>query len=85
MIDVETGGLVEFANDRMDALQAEIATAMGDKIVHHWFELYVGKRPARPRLKRSERGTRLQGWLIDNQRAVWSMQCVIGPPLMPKA
>lgn len=44
MIDVETGEVVEFANDRIEQLQAEIADAMGYDIVHHRLELYVRKK-----------------------------------------
>jgi Fur family ferric uptake transcriptional regulator len=46
MIDVETGEVVEFANKRIEALQAEIAEAMGYEIVHHRLELYVRKKAA---------------------------------------
>jgi len=41
MIDVETGEVMEFANARIEALQEEIAKAMGYEIVHHRLELYV--------------------------------------------
>lgn len=41
MIDVETGAVVEFTNDRIERLQAEIAAEMGYEIVHHRLELYV--------------------------------------------
>ncbi|MCL7465782.1 Fur family transcriptional regulator [Phaeovulum sp. NW3] len=47
MIDVDTGEVVEFANDRIERLQAEIAAALGYDIVHHRLELYVRKK-ARP-------------------------------------
>ena len=43
MIDVETGEVMEFTNDRIERLQAEIATEMGYDIVHHRLELYVRK------------------------------------------
>lgn len=46
MIDVDTGEVVEFASDRIEALQAEIAEALGYEIVHHRFELYVRKKDA---------------------------------------
>lgn len=46
MIDVETGEVIEFANDRIEQLQAEIAEAMGYDIVHHRLELYVRKKGA---------------------------------------
>jgi Fur family ferric uptake transcriptional regulator len=41
MIDVETGEVMEFSDDRIEKLQAEIAEAMGYEIVHHRLELYV--------------------------------------------
>lgn len=41
MIDVETGEVVEFTNERIERLQAEIAAEMGYEIVHHRLELYV--------------------------------------------
>lgn len=43
MIDVETGEVMEFTNDRIERLQAEIAAEMGYDIVHHRLELYVRK------------------------------------------
>ena len=45
MIDVDTGEVVEFRNERIEALQAEIAAAMGYEIVHHRLELYVRRKP----------------------------------------
>lgn len=47
MIDVDSGEVVEFANERIERLQAEIAEAMGYEIVHHRLELYVRKKAAR--------------------------------------
>ena len=44
MIDVDTGEVVEFTNDRIEKLQAEIADAMGYEIVHHRLELYVRRK-----------------------------------------
>lgn len=44
MIDVDSGKVVEFANDRIERLQAEIAESMGYEIVHHRLELYVRKK-----------------------------------------
>ncbi|MFP1644948.1 Fur family transcriptional regulator [Pontitalea aquivivens] len=44
MIDVDTGEVMEFANDRIERLQAEIAEALGYDIVHHRLELYVRKK-----------------------------------------
>ncbi len=45
MIDVETGEVIEFCNDRIERLQAEIAAEMGYEILRHRLELYVRKRP----------------------------------------
>lgn len=45
MIDMETGEVIEFSNERIERLQAEIAEAMGYEIVHHRLELYVRKKP----------------------------------------
>ncbi|TRW95198.1 transcriptional repressor [Paracoccus sp. M683] len=44
MIDVDTGAVIEFTNDRIERLQAEIAAEMGYEIVHHRLELYVRRR-----------------------------------------
>lgn len=45
MIDVETGQVIEFTNERIERLQAEIAAEMGYEIVHHRLELYVRRKP----------------------------------------
>ena len=45
MIDVDTGQVVEFFNERIERLQAEIAAEMGYEIVRHRLELYVRKLP----------------------------------------
>ena len=44
MIDVETGEVTEFLNERIERLQAEIAAEMGYEIVRHRLELYVRRR-----------------------------------------
>lgn len=44
MIDVDSGEVMEFANERIERLQAEIAEGMGYEIVHHRLELYVRKK-----------------------------------------
>jgi Fur family ferric uptake transcriptional regulator len=44
MIDVDTGAVIEFTNDRIERLQAEIAAEMGYEIVHHRLELYVRRK-----------------------------------------
>lgn len=44
MIDIESGEVVEFQNERIEKLQAEIAAEMGYEIVRHRLELYVKRR-----------------------------------------
>ena len=44
MIDVETGQVVEFRNERIERLQTEIAKELGYEVVHHRLELYVRKK-----------------------------------------
>ncbi|CAM3015712.1 Fur family transcriptional regulator, ferric uptake regulator [Paracoccus aminovorans] len=44
MIDVETGEVMEFLNERIERLQAEIAAEMGYEIVRHRLELYVRRK-----------------------------------------
>ena len=44
MIDVETGEVREFVNERIERLQAEIAAELGYEIVRHRLELYVRRR-----------------------------------------
>jgi Fur family ferric uptake transcriptional regulator len=43
LIDLDTGDVIEFKSDRIEALQAEIARSLGYDIVHHRLELY-GRR-----------------------------------------
>lgn len=43
MIDVETGEVMEFFDERIERLQAEIAAEMGYEITRHRLELYVRK------------------------------------------
>jgi Fur family ferric uptake transcriptional regulator len=43
LIDLETGEVIEFTSDRIEALQEEIAARLGYEIVHHKLELY-GRR-----------------------------------------
>ncbi len=43
LIDIDTGEVIEFASDRIEAIQAEIAARLGYEIVHHRLELY-GRR-----------------------------------------
>ncbi|MBX3577528.1 MAG: transcriptional repressor [Rhizobiaceae bacterium] len=44
LIDLDTGDVIEFKSDRIEALQAEIAQALGYDIVHHRLELYGRKK-----------------------------------------
>ncbi len=44
LIDIETGDVIEFKSDRIEALQDEIARRLGYDIVHHRLELYGRKR-----------------------------------------
>lgn len=43
LIDLDTGEVIEFASERIEALQEEIARRLGYEIVHHRLELY-GRR-----------------------------------------
>ena len=44
MVDVETGAVTEFVNDRIEDLQREIAEQHGCELIHHELVLYVRKR-----------------------------------------
>ncbi|WP_157015272.1 Fur family transcriptional regulator [Mesorhizobium xinjiangense] len=44
LIDVETGDVIEFRSERIEALQDEIARELGYDILHHRLELYGRKR-----------------------------------------
>ncbi|WP_062209630.1 Fur family transcriptional regulator [Aureimonas sp. AU12] len=44
LIDIDTGAVVEFRSDRIEALQDEIARELGYDIVFHRLELYARKR-----------------------------------------
>lgn len=44
LIDIETGDVIEFHSNRIEALQDEIASALGYDIVHHRLELYGRKQ-----------------------------------------
>ncbi len=46
LIDVETGDVIEFRSERIEALQDEIARELGYDILHHRLELYGRKRRA---------------------------------------
>lgn len=43
MVDVDTGKVVEFVNDRIETLQRDIAREHGFELVHHELVLYVRK------------------------------------------
>jgi Fur family ferric uptake transcriptional regulator len=40
LIDVETGKVIEFADDELEALQKKIAEKLGFRLVDHRMELY---------------------------------------------
>ena len=44
MVDVDSGAVTEFVNERIEDLQREIATEHGYELVHHEMVLYVRKR-----------------------------------------
>ena len=44
MVDVDTGAVTEFINDRIEALQKEIAEEHGFELVDHELVLYVRKK-----------------------------------------
>ena len=44
LIDLDTGQVVEFHSEKIEALQREIARGLGYDIVHHRLELYGRKR-----------------------------------------
>lgn len=48
LIDLDTGEVIEFKSDRIEAIQAEIAARLGYEIVHHRLELY-GRKTRRKR------------------------------------
>ena len=41
MVDVDTGAVTEFVNDRIETLQREIAAKHGCELLHHELVLYV--------------------------------------------
>ncbi|MCY3837209.1 MAG: ferric iron uptake transcriptional regulator [Gammaproteobacteria bacterium] len=43
MVDVDTGSVTEFVNERIEDLQREIAAEHGYELVHHEMVLYVRK------------------------------------------
>ena len=41
LIDIESGEVIEFSNDEIEALQREVARRLGFKLVDHKLELYA--------------------------------------------
>lgn len=46
LIDIDTGAVIEFRSDKIEQLQAEIASELGYELVRHRLELYCRKRKA---------------------------------------
>ena len=44
MVDVDSGHVTEFVNERIEALQHDIAEEHGYELVHHELVLYVRKK-----------------------------------------
>ncbi len=44
LIDIDSGEVIEFRSDKIEALQAEIARELGYDIAHHRLEIYGKKR-----------------------------------------
>ena len=44
IIDLDTGDVIEFRNERIERLQAEIAAELGYEVVRHRMELYCRKK-----------------------------------------
>ncbi|MFK7914343.1 MAG: ferric iron uptake transcriptional regulator [Pseudomonadales bacterium] len=44
MVDVDNGAVIEFVNDRIEALQREIASEHGYELVDHQLVLYVRRK-----------------------------------------
>jgi len=44
LIDLDSGKVIEFSSDKIEALQREIARELGYDLVHHRLELYGRKR-----------------------------------------
>ena len=44
IIDIETGSIIEFRSEKIEKLQAEIASELGYELVRHRLELYCRKR-----------------------------------------
>ena len=44
IVDLDSGDIIEFRNERIEELQRQIAAEMGYEIIHHRLELYCRKR-----------------------------------------
>lgn len=44
IVDLDSGAIIEFHNEKIEELQRQIAAEMGYDIVHHRLELYCRKR-----------------------------------------
>lgn len=44
IVDLNSGHIIEFRNERIEELQRQIAAEMGYEIIHHRLELYCRKR-----------------------------------------
>lgn len=49
LIDLQTGKVIEFNNDKIEALQAEIARELGYRLVDHRLELYGTPLSSKPK------------------------------------
>jgi len=49
MVDVDTGQVLEFVNQRIETLQREVAEEAGYELVDHELVLYVRKKGRKPR------------------------------------
>lgn len=47
IVDVETGKVTEFVNERIEELQRQIAEEHGCELVHHELVLYVRRKPGK--------------------------------------
>lgn len=62
LIDIQTGRVVEFRNEEIEALQRRVAEELGFELVDHRLELYgVPKIKAQSRSESGQNGTRESG------------------------
>lgn len=45
IVDLDSGEVIEFNSDEIEALQTQIANALGYEVIHHRMELYCRKKP----------------------------------------